>query len=103
MSAQKGFIQSLFDFSFSSFIAVRIVGVIYGLGILAITIICLAIIVGSFSKGFGAGLGAIILSPLIFVIYLISIRLGLEGLVAGIRTAENTAKIAENTRPNFTK
>lgn len=95
---RKSFLTSLLDFSFSDFVATRIVGIIYGISILGIILLILATIVGGFGNSFGAGLGALIISPIIGLLYLLFIRVCLESLVVGIRTAENTTEIKELVR-----
>jgi Domain of unknown function (DUF4282) len=102
MAQQKGFFARLFDFSFSEFIAIKIVGIVYALYTVIAALVVVFVIFGSFSRGFGAGLGALIIAPLAFLLYTVLVRVGLESLVASIRTSENTRIIAENTRPNNT-
>ena len=46
-------------------------------------------------------IGAIILAPLIFFIYMLCARVGLEGLIVAFKTAENTCKTAGNTLPRI--
>jgi hypothetical protein len=102
MAQQKSFFARLFDFSFSEFIAIRIVGIIYAVIVVLITLAGLVGIGSAFSNGFGSGIAALIFGPLVVFLYIILIRVGLESLVASIRTSENTRIIAENTRPtNF--
>ena len=60
--------------------------------------LALAVIIGGFSQGGLAGLGALIFSPFVFLLYTIFVRVGLETFLASIRTAENTGQIAENTK-----
>jgi Domain of unknown function (DUF4282) len=98
MARPRGFFSTLFDFSFSEFIALKIIGVLYAIGIFLIGLATLAIVISGFAKGFSSGLVALIVGPLIFLLYVILIRIGLEGLIAALRTADNTSRIAENTR-----
>lgn len=100
MARQRGFFEKLFDFSFSEFVAGQIVGVLYAIGIVLLGIAALGIIVAGFSQGFASGIGALIIAPLAFFLYVIFIRIALEGFIATIRTAENTRIIAENIRRN---
>jgi apolipoprotein N-acyltransferase len=98
MASQKGFFELLFDFSFSRFLALRIIGFLYGLGIFFAGILTLIIIIGAFSSGFWSGLGSLVISPIVFLLYLIGVRMVLEGFVASIRTAENTTQLVEYTK-----
>ncbi len=96
MSVSKGFFKLLFEFSFSRFIGIRIIGVLYGLGILFAALFALMFLIGGFSWGFLQGVLALILSPLLFLLYVIVLRIILEGFVATLRTAENTTQLVES-------
>ncbi|MBP0021382.1 MAG: DUF4282 domain-containing protein [Cyanobacteria bacterium SBLK] len=98
MTQEKGFFGRLFDFSFSEFVALKIVSLLYGLGIGIAGIISIAVIIGGFSQGSTPGFIALIVSPIVFLLYVIFIRIGLEAFVASIRTAENTGRIYEHIR-----
>lgn len=95
MTANNNFFQALLDFSFSRFVATKVVGIIYFLAILFIALITLIIISAGFGNGFLSGLGSLILAPIVALVYLLLARVGLESLIAGIRTAENSAQILE--------
>jgi hypothetical protein len=98
MTQEKGFFGRLFDFSFSEFLALKIVSLLYGLGIGIAGIIAIAIIIGGFSQGSIQGLAALIIAPIAFFLYIILIRISLEAFIASIRTAENTRRIYEQMR-----
>jgi hypothetical protein len=53
-------------------------------------------LIGWFQAGPGQGLLAFLLSPLLFLSLLISFRIGLEGFVASLKTAENTSELVEH-------
>lgn len=95
MTQDRGFISKLFDFSFSEFIAIQIVGVLYLLGVIVAALAALAILIGGFTQGFATGIGAVIVAPIVFFLYVIFIRIGLEAFIASIRTVENTRRMAE--------
>ncbi|BAZ40874.1 hypothetical protein NIES4101_68350 [Calothrix sp. NIES-4101] len=98
MASNKNFFSQLFDFSFSEFLALKIVGVLYGIGMFFAGIFTLGIAVNSFRVGFASGVVGLILAPIIFLLYILFIRIALEGMIVAFRTAENTARIAENTK-----
>ncbi|MDX2243678.1 MAG: DUF4282 domain-containing protein [Leptolyngbyaceae cyanobacterium bins.302] len=100
-SSSKGFFQVLFDFSFTEFITPRIVGVIYAIVVALLTLAALGIIFSSLPRGIGATIGALIVAPLFFLLYVLFFRVVLESMVAAMYTANNTAQIAENTRPRY--
>ncbi|MGF1482551.1 MAG: DUF4282 domain-containing protein [Cyanophyceae cyanobacterium] len=103
MTQPRGFFRSLFDFSFSHFVAIKVVGVLYAVGIFFAALFAFVVVTGGFNRGFLSGVGSLIVAPLIFLLYIIFIRISLEALVAGIRTAENTARIAENMQLHRTE
>lgn len=92
---RKGFIGSLFDFSFSSFVAPKVIGIVYGIVTFSTTLGIFRLIIGGFSLGFFQGLLSFILSPLIGLVWILFIRIVLEGLIAVIKTADNTSKMTE--------
>ncbi len=98
MSVSKGFFKLLFDFSFSRFIGIRIIGVLYGISIFSVCPWILMFLVAGFSQGFLRGVGALIVSPFLFLLYVIFLRIILEGFVAALRTAENTTQLVENAK-----
>ncbi|PSP36769.1 MAG: hypothetical protein BRC57_00555 [Cyanobacteria bacterium QS_8_48_54] len=98
MAQKKGFIQSFFDFSFSSFVAVKIAGVLYAINIVGAGLFAFSVIISRFFQGFFYGIGALIVVPLLYLMYIVFIRLSLESMVVLFRIAENTARTAENTK-----
>lgn len=97
MASPKGFFELLLDFSFSEFIALRLVGFLYGLAIFFAGLGSLSILLAGFGRGFATGLGALILAPLLFLFNVVLSRIILETLVVAFRTAMNTGRTAENT------
>jgi threonine/homoserine/homoserine lactone efflux protein len=95
MNQPKGFLASLFDFSFSTFIATRIVGVLYGIGIAIAASVAFVIFSMSLSRGAGSGIVGLVGAIIIFFLYVLAIRIGLESLISALKTAENTGKILE--------
>ena len=90
----KGFWASLFDFSFSTFITVKFARIIYILAVVVNLIAAIAIFVSMWGTSyyfdgwlffFGLVLGIVY-----FLLSIIFSRLGLEFVVAMIKTAENT-------------
>lgn len=98
---QKGFLGSVFDFSFSSFVTTRIVVVLYVLALLGSGLAALLMLgTGAFSLIRGdvvPGVISIVLAPIVGTIYVLLARVYLEIVVVLFRVAENTAMIAQNT------
>jgi len=91
----RGFFQSLFDFSFSSFITIRLIKVIYALFIAASAFFALILVAGAFSASAVLGLLALLIAaPVLFFFYVILARVYLELVVAIFRIAENTSILA---------
>lgn len=88
-----GFLGALFDFTFSEFITTRIVKFIYILAIFVAALGCLGWVLGAFSHSFIAGLGALIVAPLGFLLYICVARVWLEIVIVIFRIAESLRTI----------
>lgn len=105
-AAGKGFFGALFDFNFDSFISVKFAKFIYILVTVVAALYVLAFWVLPFlgmlfSEGQGSAIGAIawllfgwIPVGIVTLMMLISTRMFLEFVIATIKTAENTSKLA---------
>jgi len=91
----KGFLGTLFDFSFSEFITTKVIKVLLGLAMIANAIITIAMIVGAFQAGWLGGILVIILSPLIYLVLMLFSRIYLELIIVIFRIAENLMAIRE--------
>jgi uncharacterized membrane protein len=99
MTQKKSFIESLFDFSFNNFVAIRVIGILYIISISLISLICAGLIFSTLASGdLSRILGVLIFAPLVWIFYVILIRIGLESLAAAIKTSENTAQMLEIMR-----
>ena len=93
----KGFIGALFDLSFTSFITTKIIKVLYIIAIILGGIYALVLIGAGFTAGTMAGLGALIVSPLVFLLFVIGARIYMELVIVIFRGAESLGEIAKNT------
>jgi len=91
----QGFLGSIFDLSFTEFITIRIIKFLFILGIIFAAIGTLLLIVTGFSNGIGAGILSLILSPLIFLVYVLLARIWCEMIIVIFRIAENTGRLVE--------
>jgi len=91
------FLKSLFDPSFSEFLTLRLVGIVYSVGIVVGALAALANIINAFVSEFQSGLLALIVSPITFIISILILRVVLETVVVAFRIADNTAQMARNT------
>lgn len=95
MDSDKGTLNALFDFSFSTFITTRLIKILYILAIIAAGIAAFGIIVSGFAQGFFAGLLSCIVAVLAFAIYVIMARIWLELIIVIFRISENVDVIAK--------
>lgn len=77
----KGFFGSLFDFSFEEFITPKIVSVLYVIGMIIAAIFSLFIMISAFRTGVAAGIIALLLIPVYFMLIVISIRVYMEIII----------------------
>ena len=101
MSQSKNLFSDLFDFSFSKFIAPKLIGLLYSLLIFFAGLGMLFAIIGGLTlitQGQPLeGLVTLIVSILGSFLFVIAMRVSLETMIIGFLTAENTARTAENT------
>ncbi len=93
----KGFLGSLFDFTFHEFIFTRVVKFLFGLSIAAALVASISLIVAGFATNPKAAIAAVVFSPVFFVLYVLLARVTLEVLVVIFRIAEVLEEISENT------
>jgi uncharacterized membrane protein len=99
MEDTKGFFGSLFDLSFKSLIAMRIIKVLYVLAIILIGLYALLFIAGGFGRSTAAGLVVlVVIVPIFSLVSLIYTRVLLEVLIAVFRIMENTGELASRAR-----
>jgi Domain of unknown function (DUF4282) len=98
-AGEKGFLGSLFDFSFTSLVTPKIVKVLYILFTIWTALIGLSILVIGFKTGgVAGGLFTLIIVEPIFVLLTLGIyRVVLELFMVVFRIYEETKKIRENT------
>lgn len=90
-SQEKGFLASLFDFGFTSFVTLRFLKVIYAIWVVLILIAGVAFLIAGFSSGTTIGvIGAIIFAPLITLLYIIGARIFFEIVAMFFRIGDNT-------------
>jgi len=88
---EKGFFGSLFDISFTSFVTVRLIKVIYVITLVLIGLAALVFVVAAFADSVGTGVFVlVIVAPLVSLLYVIYARVLLEIVIAIFRIAENT-------------
>ena len=91
---KKCFCTCLFDLSFSELITMRIIKVLYAIGIAIAGIAGLYLIVMAFTKGFGPGLLHVIAAPIVFIFLVIVLRVCMELVLTLFKIEENTRNLA---------
>ena len=99
LPSQAGFLQSLFDLSFTQFVTPKIVKVLYVLSMIGIGLTYLAFVVSAFNYNSGFGLlTLLVLGPLLSLFYLAWVRVLMEIAIVFFRIHESTADIAHVVR-----
>jgi hypothetical protein len=96
---EKGFVASLFDFSFSSLITTRIIKVVYIILTVVLSLIGIVIFAAGLARGGGGGILQAILSPVLWLLYMIWARISLEVLIIIFRIGEDVRRIAYGPGP----
>ncbi len=90
----RGFLPSLFDLSFTSLVATKIIKVLYAITILLIGLTALGFIVAAFHQSSGTGvIVLLILAPLFSLFYIVCARVYVEIVIALFRIMENTGEL----------
>ena len=95
MEEAKGFFGALFDFSFTEFVTTKIIKVLFALAIIGSAIMAVFYIAASFSSSSGLGILVLLLSPVIFIVYVILARVWLELIIVLFRIAEHVSEMAK--------
>jgi hypothetical protein len=99
-SGEKGFVGSLFDFSFNSLVTPKIIKALYVLFTIWTALVSLLILIVSFRTG-GAVAGIFVLIVIIPIYVLLTLgvyRVVLEAFMVVFRIYEETKKISERTQ-----
>ncbi len=90
---KRCFGSCLFDLSFSELVTMRVIKVLYAIGIVVAGIAGLYLIVTAFSKGFGSGLVHVIAAPIVFIFLVIVLRVCMELVLTLFKIEENTRNL----------
>ena len=98
MTKQSSF-GMLFDLSFTEFVTTRVIKVLFIIGIIFAAIGTISLIVGGFTAGAGQGVLFLILSPVVFLLYVLGARIWCEMIIILFRIAENTSRLVDQNKP----
>ena len=93
------FFGGLFDFGFTKFITLSFLKFIYVLVVVVMGVVLLGFIVAGFAGGAITGLVALVLGPIVTLLYLTWIRMGMEFLAVVFRMADDIHAIRERQLP----
>jgi hypothetical protein len=91
----SGFFSDLFDIRFTRFVSLRLISIVYILILIVVTLIALGAIFTGFALGVGAGIFYLILAALLWVVYVVLARVGLEAFAVLFRIHDDTNRIAD--------
>jgi type IV secretory pathway VirB3-like protein len=78
---EKGLFASLFDFNISELITPKIIRVLYIIGVVMISIVSVVVFIIGLAQGGVGILMALIGAPLMFILYIIFLRVNMELLI----------------------
>lgn len=90
-----GILGSLVDFSFESFVTTKLIKALYAIAFALGAIFSIASIFDAFGEGFWRGVGALVLVPLMFLLFIMYWRVLLEVLAVIFRIANDVRVLAE--------
>ena len=96
--SQKSSIGMLFDLSFTEFVTTRFIKVLFVIGIIFAAIGAIVLIVSGFGAGAVTGILFLILSPIVFLIYVFIVRIWCEIIIVVFRIAENTSRLVDQNK-----
>ena len=91
---RQGFFGSLFDIDFKSFVTTKIVKVLFVIAIVLSALYTLLLVAAAADQDSGAGVLFLILSPAIFLLFVLYARVLLEFVIVVFRIYENTSVMA---------
>ncbi len=95
--AEKGFLGSLFDLSFTEFITTGVIRILFILAIIFAAIEAVLMIAWGFGAGALSGIVLLVISPVVFLVFVILARVWLELIIVIFRIAENTGRLADQS------
>jgi hypothetical protein len=103
MEQSRGFLESLFDVSFSSLVTTRVIKVLYILSMIIIGLGALFFVVAAFSNSVASGIIVlVVIAPLAALLYLIYVRVLLELVIVIFRIMETNTELVALQRGQAT-
>ena len=89
------FFNDLFDIRFTRFVSLRLISIVYILILALATVIALGVIFAGFAQGAGTGIFTLIVAALLWIVYVVLARVGLEAFAVLFRIHDDTSRVAE--------
>jgi len=99
MEEQESCWRCLFDLSFREFLTLKLVKVLYVIGIAIAAVAAVYLVVSAFGQSFAGGLLYVIAAPIVFLLVVVVWRVVLELLLTLFRIEENTRKCSPENIP----
>jgi uncharacterized membrane protein len=90
----RGFLATLFDFSFNHFVTPGLLKLLYSIGLVMALYGAIRFIGAGFERGFMSGLGTLLLSPVLFLVYSLLARVVVELVMVLFRIADHVQSLA---------
>lgn len=90
-----GVIATLFNFSFTEFLTLKVVRLLYVVAVVGGGLAALIVGFAGFSRSFMTGAGTLLIAALVYLVGLALTRIWLEAMVVFFRLADSTAEVAE--------
>ena len=87
--SSAGFLPALFDFSFDSFVTPKIVRFVYVLATIWAVLMYVLIVIQQFTVSIWAGIIALVVGPLVAILWLAVVRIALEFGISVVRMSED--------------
>lgn len=101
--SEPTFWTALFDVSFTQFVSVQLVRILYILAIFVALVLAVIGVFSAFTQGFWTGILGLLFAPVFLIAYILFARVWLEFVVVIFRIADHAGHIAENTRTRGTE
>ena len=95
MEDPKSFFASLFDFSFTSFITIKLIKFIYILALVGVALSALGLLGMGFSNGFTTGIISLIAAPIYALLMTMLVRVWMEMIIVMFRISDDVNKISK--------
>lgn len=98
MPEQKGFFESLMDFSFQHLMTARFAKLLYGLHLLVGLIVVIWQVFNAFQVSTAQGLLVLLVAVVGYFFWILYVRIALEFLVTVFRTADTIVRASSGSR-----